>query len=242
MIVWVCCCEVYLEGYEMCLFMETELQLWLLIHPKAIPCVEIPIYAHTNLFHLFLPAPGQNWGDLWRGFLSLWFVVRCDAYIWLVGQSSYSTLWHLLVILVPDTIILLPCPPCILNLTSLFFLLCSVFHPSTSLSFLLALAPPWIHILPNPWIILPSSPSSLNLCGSLSSPYCHSSCSYTDFSNFMIVSPPCAVPGTTTSPLKTSAAFLYLSDTEYKGWKAIRMNLQAEDLISKEVDTNEEKD
>lgn len=100
-----------------------------------------------------------------------------------------------------------PRPPSMVNLTSLLFLLCSVCHPSISFSFLLALAPAWIHLFPKPWIIPPSSPSPLlNLCGSRGCPYCYSSCSYTDFSNFMVVSPGCAVSGTTTPLLK--AAFL----------------------------------
>lgn len=145
----------------MCLFTETELQLWLLIHPKAVLCTEISLYIHTNLFHLFLPAPGHNWGDLYRSFLSLWFVVRCDAHVWLVGQSSHSTLYHLLLILVPDTIIPLPCPPFLVTLTSLFFFFYyaqfSIFLPHFP-SFLL-----WPQLLPKPWIISPSTYSFLNL-------------------------------------------------------------------------------
>lgn len=135
------------------LFTETELELRLLIHPKAILCTEISLYIHTNLFHLFLPAPGHNWGDLYRSFLSLWFVVRCDAHIWLVGQSSHSTLCHLLLILAP-------CPPFLITLTSLFFFCYapfSIFLPHFP-SFLL-----WPQLLPKPWIVSPSTYSFLNL-------------------------------------------------------------------------------
>lgn len=131
--------------------------------------------------------------------------------------GSYLTLHHLLVTLVPDTTILLPCPPFMVNLTSFimlgllpFYLIFLASPSGTSLD------PHPLQALENTCPLLTHSLSSVILCGSSSSPYYHNCCSYADISNFMVTSP-CAVPGTTAPLLKTSTAFLCLSDLGYKG-------------------------
>lgn len=187
------------------LFTETELQLRLLIHPKAILCT---LYSHKFI----PPIPACPWSQL-RIFVKKFSLPLVCCQVWCIHLACWAkqllrTLSSL-IILVPDTILpSFPVPLSWLTSPLSFFKSCSVFHPSTSFSFLLALAPAWIPILPKPWIMLSSSPSSLNLYGSPSSPYCRSSCSYTDSSNFMVVSPPCAMSGTTSPLLKTSVAFL----------------------------------
>lgn len=96
----VCCCGVCLEGYEMHLVTETELQPWLLIQPKANPCTEIWAYKCTHKF--IPPIPAHPWSQL-RGFVKQFplcqFGLDVSSVVgtWCVhtlGLSDKSAIWN----------------------------------------------------------------------------------------------------------------------------------------------------